>query len=69
VFISGGGTFKLNLPATTASISGNTLQFITGGEQVYNDAGTFLVNGSPGSDYQGAVITGQIVCWYTAAVT
>jgi hypothetical protein len=52
VYIAAGCTFNLNLPATTASIYGNTLQYVTGGEQVHNNGGTFNINGFPtGTSY------------------
>jgi hypothetical protein len=51
VYIQNGGTFNLNLPATTASISGNATVPGSTPKQVYNNGGTFLVNGVPGSNY------------------
>jgi hypothetical protein len=52
VYIEGGilglilsGTFNLNPPAAAGNISGNAPN------QVYNDGGTFKVNGSNGSNY------------------
>jgi hypothetical protein len=51
VYIDTGCTFNLNLPATTASIYGNATVPSIIPTQVYNNGGTFLVNGSPGSNY------------------